>query len=63
MAVDNLPNELPRDASADFGNQLISKVWAELNQPDSGMIYEAMIALDGDLNQPYEYLRDYVSGE
>lgn len=61
MAVDNLPNELPRDASEDFGNQLISKVWAELNQTDSKMIYEATIALDGDLNQPYEYLRDYVS--
>ena len=63
MAVDNLPNELPRDASEDFGNQLISQVWAELNQTDSRMIYEATIALDGDLNKPYEYLRDYVSPE
>ena len=62
MAVDNLPNELPRDASEDFGNQLISQVWPELNQTDSGMIYEGTIALDGDLNQPYEYLRDYVKG-
>lgn len=60
MAVDNLPNSLPRDASQDFGNQLISKVWAELNQADSQMIYEGTIALDGDLNKPYEYLRDYV---
>ncbi|MDJ0680265.1 MAG: NAD(P)-dependent oxidoreductase [Xenococcaceae cyanobacterium MO_167.B52] len=61
MAVDNLPNELPRDASEDFGNQLISKVWTELNQTNSRMIYEATITVDGDLNQPYEYLRDYVS--
>jgi hypothetical protein len=61
MAVDNLPNELPRDASEDFGNQLISKVWSQLNQTDSRMIYEATIALNGDLNKPYEYLRDYVS--
>ena len=61
MAVDNLPNELPRDASQDFGNQLISKVWEELYQADSRMIYEGTIALDGDLNKPYEYLRDYVS--
>lgn len=61
MAVDNLPNELPRDASEDFGNQLISKVWPELNKTDSRMIYEATIALDGELNKPYEYLRDYVS--
>ena len=62
MAVDNLPNELPRDASEDFGNQLISQVWAELNRTDSRMIYEATIALDGNLNKPYEYLRDYVRG-
>jgi hypothetical protein len=61
MAVDNLPNELPRDASEDFGNQLISKVWPELNQADSRMIYEGTIALDGDLNKPFEYLSDYVS--
>ncbi|MDJ0572261.1 MAG: hypothetical protein QNJ53_24900, partial [Pleurocapsa sp. MO_192.B19] len=61
MAVDNLPNELPRDASEDFGNQLISKVWSQLNQIDSRMIYEATIAVDGKLNKPYEYLRDYVS--
>jgi alanine dehydrogenase len=61
MAVDNLPNELPRDASEDFGNQLISKVWPELNQADSRMIYEGTIALDGELNKPFEYLKDYVS--
>ena len=60
MAVDNLPNELPRDASFDFGNQLISKVWSELNQTDSRMIYEGTIAFDGELNNRYEYLRDYV---
>ncbi|MEO1429557.1 MAG: NAD(P)-dependent oxidoreductase [Cyanobacteria bacterium J06633_8] len=61
MAVDNLPNELPRDASQDFGNQLISKVWSQLNQADSPMIYEGTIAFNGKLNKPYEYLRDYVS--
>ena len=61
MAVDNLPNELPRDASEDFGNQLISKVLSKFNQTDSRMIYEGTIAFDGDLNKPYEYLRDYVS--
>ena len=61
MAVDNLPNELPRDASDDFGDQLISKVWSQLNQADSQMIYEGTIAVDGELNKPYEYLKDYVS--
>ncbi len=61
MAVDNLPNELPRDASEDFGNQLISTVWSELNQSNSRMIYEGTIAFDGQLNKPYEYLQDYVN--
>ncbi len=61
MAVDNLPNELPRDASQDFGNQLITQVWPQLNQADSRMIDEGTIALDGELNKPYEYLKDYVS--
>ena len=61
MAVDNLPNELPRDASQDFGNQLITQVWPQLNQADSRMIYEGTIAFDGELNKPYEYLKDYVS--
>lgn len=61
MAVDNLPNELPRDASEDFGNQLISRVWPELDRTDSRTIYEATIAIEGELNEPYEYLRDYVA--
>ncbi len=61
MAVDNLPNELPRDASKDFGEQLINHVWGSFNQPDSQMLYEATIALNGELNKPYEYLTDYVN--
>ncbi len=60
MAIDNLPNELPRDASRDFGNQLIAQVWQELNQKYSQMLDRATIALDGHLNKPYEYLQDYV---
>ena len=60
MAVDNLPNELPRDASEDFGKQLIDRVWDELNKTDSQMIYHGTIALNGQLNEPYEYLHDFV---
>ncbi|EAZ92243.1 NAD(P)-dependent oxidoreductase [Crocosphaera chwakensis] len=63
MAVDNLPNELPRDASEDFGNQLIERVWDELKKPDSQMINEATIAISGQLNKPYEYLQDFVDFE
>ncbi len=60
MAVDNLPNELPRDASEDFGNQLIERVWDELKKTDSKMINEATITINGQLNKPYEYLQDFV---
>lgn len=62
MAIDNLPNELPRDASEEFGNLLIDNVIAELLNPDSRMIYEATICADGKLNTPYLYLADYAEG-
>lgn len=60
MAIDNLPNELPRDASEDFGNMLMSRILPELKKPDSKIIYRATIALNGKLNKPYEYLSEYV---
>lgn len=61
MAIDNLPNELPRSASEEFGHLLLEHVWKELQSPSSKMIHEATICRDGDLNAPFEYLRDYVS--
>ena len=62
MTVDNLPNELPRDASNDFGNQFIEYVLPELLESKNNMIYRASITTkDGDLNKPYEYLRDYIA--
>ena len=60
MAIDNLPNELPRDASEDFGNMLMSRVIPRLLKEWSTTINKATIALDGKLNEPYSYLQDYV---
>jgi hypothetical protein len=60
MAIDNLPNELPRDASEDFGNMLMSRVIPRLLKEWSTTINKATIALDGRLNEPYMYLEDYV---
>ena len=60
MSIDNLPNELPRDASEDFGNMLMSRVIPRLLKEWSTTINKATIALDGKLNEPYEYLQDYV---
>jgi saccharopine dehydrogenase (NAD+, L-lysine-forming) len=62
MAIDNLPNELPRDASEDFGNMIISRIIPQLQQQEnSEMIHGATIARDGSLNEPYKYLADYVA--
>ncbi len=64
MAVDNLPGELPRDASADFGDTLTEKVLPELlGIRDTGMLHRATIAGDGALNVPFEYLEDYLAGK
>jgi alanine dehydrogenase len=64
MAVDNLPCELPRDASESFGNELLNNVLPELLSDDSReVIKRATITADGDLTPVYEYLRDYVNGE
>jgi len=63
MAVDNLPGELPRDASADFGKSLIENVIPEIvGQLDTGMLDRASITEGGSLTSPYEYLLDYLAG-
>ena len=62
MAVDNLPCELPRNASRDFGRQLIDKVLPHLLGNDAeGVIARATIAKGGQLTERYQYLADYVT--
>ncbi len=63
MAIDNLPNELPRDASESFGKIMVKEVIPELLKPNSEMIERATIAKDGDLTAKYEYLQDYLNGK
>ena len=60
MAVDNLPCELPKDASEDFGKNLIESVLPLLNS-NSEILENATICNDGDLTDRFEYLRDYIS--
>ena len=63
MAVDNLPCELPRSASEEFGHDLINKVLPLLNNIDhDDIIKRATIAEDGHLTANYQYLTDYVQG-
>lgn len=63
MAVDNLPCELPRDSSEDFGKQLMERVFPALLNfgSDSPMIERAIITKNGELTNRYEYLKDWVS--
>jgi hypothetical protein len=63
MAVGNLPNELPRDASRYFGEQLIKFVLEDLIKGGSDIINRATIAKSGNLTKHFEYLRDYAEGK
>ncbi|MCE3225561.1 MAG: alanine dehydrogenase [Bacteroidetes bacterium] len=61
MAVDNLPCELPRDASDDFGKDLTERVLPFVFQQDEDRVIErASICINGKLTPPYEYLKDYA---
>ena len=63
MAVDNLPCELPKDASEAFGNELLEKILPSLIMNDDEQIIEnATICKNGDLTPNFEYLRNYVNG-
>ena len=63
MAVGNLPNELPRDASKYFGEQLIKYILSDLLTNSSRVIEEATIVKKGKLTKRFEYLRDYAEGK
>ncbi len=64
MAVDNLPGEAPRNASIDFGNDLIDTVFPSLFGEDSeGIIERATITKDGKLTPNFVYLQDFAEGK
>jgi len=64
MAVDNLPGEAPRDASLDFGLDLIIRIFPSLFGEDSDNIIErATILKDGELTHKFRYLECYARGE
>jgi hypothetical protein len=64
MAIDNLPSELPRDASAFFGQQLLERVLPELLLINhTGAIERATIAENGQLGPHFQYLQSYVDGK
>jgi len=60
MAVGNLPNELPRDASRYFGEQLIKYVLNDLFTGGSTVTERATILKDGKLTNAFSYLTHYA---
>lgn len=60
MAVGNLPNELPRDASRYFGEQLIKHVLEDLVKGGSPVIDRATMVRKGELTAPFRYLESYA---
>jgi saccharopine dehydrogenase (NAD+, L-lysine forming) len=62
MAIDNLPCELPRSASEEFGRDLIDRVLPMLlGKDEDGVVARATIAERGKLTSHFEYLQDYVN--
>lgn len=60
MAVGNLPNELPREASAHFGDQLLKYILPDLISGGSAVIERATMVREGKITPPFEYLEDYA---
>jgi hypothetical protein len=59
MAIGNLPNELPRDASRYFGEQLIKFVLEDLVKGGSSIIERATMVKEGVITEPFLYLKEY----
>ena len=64
MSVDNLPCELPKDASEGFGEMFMEHVVpAFFNGDKDGILQRAKIAENGKLTERFVYLQDYVDGK
>ena len=64
MAVDNLPCELPKDASEGFGEMFMDHVIpAFFNNDKDGILQRAKITEKGKLTPRFSYLQDYVDGK
>lgn len=63
MAVDNLPCELPLDASEDFGNELLTHILPNFfnGDPDGILARASETNLKGELTEYFAYLKDYVN--
>ncbi|MCL5129990.1 NAD(P)-dependent oxidoreductase [Algibacter sp. L4_22] len=63
MAVDNLPCELPQDASEGFGEMFLKAVIpAFFNNDPDGVLQRAKMTENGKLSENFSYLQGYVDG-
>ncbi len=63
MAVDNLPCEIPTDASTGFGTDLAERIIPLfLGDDPEQVLHRATICRDGRLNGHFSYLQDYLDG-
>ncbi len=64
MTIDNLPSELPRDASASFGEQFVENILPGLlNEKDIDILERASITTkEGTLGKYFTYLTNYLQG-
>jgi alanine dehydrogenase len=64
MAVDNLPCELPENASRGFGFMFLKDVIpAFFNGDKDGVLKRAKMCENGKLTERFTYLQDYVDGK
>jgi alanine dehydrogenase len=62
MSIDNLPCELPRDASEGFGEMFNEHVMsAFFNNDKDGILHRAQITDGGNLTERFKYLQDFVN--
>ena len=61
MAVDNLPSELPRESSLEFGDGIVEHVLPFLIEKDDGRILNATITENGCFLKKYNYLENYIN--
>ncbi|WP_178983804.1 NAD(P)-dependent oxidoreductase [Winogradskyella helgolandensis] len=64
MAVDNLPCELPKDASEGFGETFLEHVIpAFFNNDEREILKRAKMTENGKLTKRFSYLQDYIDGK
>ena len=63
MAVDNLPSELPKNSSKEFGDGIVNEVLPYILGNDDGRIKRATITKNGYFLPFYNYLSDYINSK